>query len=72
MYNWTGRHAGDMIGKNVQLHVILSSRGIKQEKKTFECWFLLALAEGLKKGDIFAPDNPLLDQIIGQLLSHQV
>jgi hypothetical protein len=31
-----------------------------------------ALAEGLKKGDIFAPDNPLLDQIIGQLLSHQV
>ena len=26
-------------------------------------------AEGLKKGDIFAPDNPL-GQIIGQLLSH--
>ena len=53
-----------MIGKNVQLHVILSSQGSSKKRR------LLNAAEGLKKGDIFAPDNPLLDQIIGQLLSH--
>ena len=39
--------------------------------KKEDFWMLAAAAEGLKKGDIFAPDNPLLDQIIGQLLSHQ-
>ena len=61
-------YAGDMIGKNVQLHVILSSQGSSKKRRLLNA---AVTAEGLKKGDIFAPDNPLLDQIIGQLLSHQ-